>query len=109
MTDKEFLIWLYQRLEHVHGENPNVDYMHKFLSIISNYSENLEFKKIYRGYVIRQISGNGGNMFVGPTSEQCRIFSRNLAERFTPSEAVKYIKNGTFCKDEGTYVIEDAT
>lgn len=34
MKDKEFLKWLHARLEHVHGENPLVDYMHKLRAII---------------------------------------------------------------------------
>jgi hypothetical protein len=34
MTDREFLQWLHQRLEKVHGENPNVDYMIKFRAIM---------------------------------------------------------------------------
>jgi len=37
MNDKEFLRWLYNRLEQVHNENKNVDYMHKFKSIIADY------------------------------------------------------------------------
>jgi len=34
MTDQEFLIWIHERLEHQHGENPHVDYMHKLRAII---------------------------------------------------------------------------
>jgi len=34
MTDREFLTWLHERLEHVHGENPQMDYMYKLRSII---------------------------------------------------------------------------
>jgi acetylglutamate kinase len=34
MTDQEFLIWIHQRLVLVHGEGPNVDYMHKLRAII---------------------------------------------------------------------------
>lgn len=34
MKDREFLIWLHSRLERVHGENPNVDYMHKLRAVI---------------------------------------------------------------------------
>lgn len=33
MTDKQFLIWLHARLEHIHKENLNYDYMTKLLSI----------------------------------------------------------------------------
>lgn len=34
MTDREFLIWLHERLEKVHGEKPLVDYMHRLRAII---------------------------------------------------------------------------
>lgn len=34
MKDREFLMWLHERLEHQHGESPNVDYMHKLRAII---------------------------------------------------------------------------
>ena len=39
MRDREFLIWLHTRLEHVHHERPIVDYMHKLRSIIRNIPE----------------------------------------------------------------------
>ena len=35
MYDKEFLIWIHQRLSAVHGENELVDYMHKLRCIIT--------------------------------------------------------------------------
>ncbi len=34
MKDREFLIWIHERLEHVHGENPLTDYMHKLRAVI---------------------------------------------------------------------------
>jgi hypothetical protein len=34
MNDKEFLIWLHQRLKNKYGESPNVDYMHMLRAII---------------------------------------------------------------------------
>ena len=34
MEDKAFLIWLHQRLVHVHKEDPFYDYMWKLRSII---------------------------------------------------------------------------
>jgi hypothetical protein len=37
MKDREFLIWVHERLENVHGENPLVDYMHKLRNIILVY------------------------------------------------------------------------
>lgn len=36
MGDREFLIWLHVRLEHVHGESSAMDYMHKLRAIIKN-------------------------------------------------------------------------
>lgn len=35
MKDKQFLMWLHERLEHKHEENPLVDYMHKLRAIIA--------------------------------------------------------------------------
>jgi len=34
MKDREYLMWLHERLEHVHGESSLVDYMHKLRAII---------------------------------------------------------------------------
>ncbi len=34
MLDRDFLIWIHERLEHVHGENPMNDYMHKLRAVI---------------------------------------------------------------------------
>jgi len=34
MSDKEFLVWLFNRLAHVHHENEHCDYMLKFHKII---------------------------------------------------------------------------
>lgn len=36
MKDKEFLMWLHERLEQAHKENPCYDYMHKLRCIIRN-------------------------------------------------------------------------
>ena len=33
MTDQEFLLWIRDKLEFIHGENPNVDYMLKLKAI----------------------------------------------------------------------------
>jgi hypothetical protein len=35
MTDQQILIWIHQRLVKVHGEDVNVDYMHRFREAIS--------------------------------------------------------------------------
>ena len=34
-SDIAFLMWIHERLEHVHGESPLVDYMHKLRAIIA--------------------------------------------------------------------------
>lgn len=34
MTDKQFLKWIHARLQNVHGEDPNVDYMSRLRAII---------------------------------------------------------------------------
>ena len=34
MNDRDFLMWIHARLEHVHGERPTFDYMHKLRAII---------------------------------------------------------------------------
>jgi hypothetical protein len=34
-TDREILIWLHERLEHVHGEHHLLDYMHRLRHIIA--------------------------------------------------------------------------
>ena len=36
MTDKDFLQWIHDRLEHVHGENPRLDYMEKLRCVIES-------------------------------------------------------------------------
>lgn len=40
MRDRDFLIWIHERLENVHGESPIVDYMHKLRGIIKNTPPN---------------------------------------------------------------------
>jgi hypothetical protein len=34
MRDRDFLCWIHERLEHVHGESSLLDYMHKLRNII---------------------------------------------------------------------------
>jgi len=34
MTDKEFLTWIYERLQFVYNENPLYDYMHRLEAVI---------------------------------------------------------------------------
>lgn len=40
MNDRDFLIWIHERLEHVHKENPLMDYMHKLRAVILSIPEN---------------------------------------------------------------------
>ena len=37
MKDRDFLMWIHERLEHVHKEDPCIDYMRKLRSIIELY------------------------------------------------------------------------
>lgn len=45
MTDKEFLEWLIDRLVHVYGESPNVDFIHKLNKIADkiDYLDKIEY------------------------------------------------------------------
>jgi len=40
MNDRELLIWIHERLEHVHDEHNLLDYMYKLRAIISTIPEN---------------------------------------------------------------------
>lgn len=42
MKDRDFLMWIHERLQHVHGESPLVDYMHKLRAIIATTPKNKE-------------------------------------------------------------------
>ena len=35
-TDRGFLMWIHDRMAHVHGESELVDYMHRFRAIIAS-------------------------------------------------------------------------
>ena len=41
MKDRDFLIWIHERLTKVHGEDELVDYMHKLRAIINATNPNL--------------------------------------------------------------------
>lgn len=47
MNDRDFLCWIHERLEHVHGESPLVDYMHRLRAIIA--TQPLGFRSHHRG------------------------------------------------------------
>ena len=36
MSDRDFLIWLHERLTEVHRESPLVDYMHRLRAVIKS-------------------------------------------------------------------------
>lgn len=38
-SDKKHLEWIYGRLQYVHGEDPNVDYMRRFKQIIDKIND----------------------------------------------------------------------
>lgn len=37
MTDKQFLVWLHNRIINVYEEETNMDFMYKFRGIITDY------------------------------------------------------------------------
>tara|TARA_R110002074_G_scaffold316072_1_gene486506 strand:+ start:812 stop:940 length:129 start_codon:yes stop_codon:yes gene_type:complete len=39
MNDREFLMWIYKRMEEVHRENPHYDYMYRLYEIADNASQ----------------------------------------------------------------------
>lgn len=60
MTDKEHLQWIYDRLEHVHGENPKVDYMLRLKMIIdslpepkNNHEDFLKYMSENKDHIVR--------------------------------------------------------
>lgn len=40
MNDREFLIWIHERLVYKYIENPHMDYMHKLRCIITSIPDN---------------------------------------------------------------------
>jgi len=49
MNDREFLIWIHERLEYVHKESPFKDYMHKLRAVITSIPKNQETPNDGRG------------------------------------------------------------
>jgi len=47
-TDNAFLHWIFDRLVHVYGENPSVDYMERMKSVVENQGRAVAaFKEVY--------------------------------------------------------------
>ncbi len=42
MKDRDFLVWIHERLEHVHKDDPHTDFMHKLRAVIKSVPENKE-------------------------------------------------------------------
>jgi len=57
MKDKEFLIWLHERLMNVHGEDIYVDYMHKLRAIISATPDDQETPNVANNFIKRGKEG----------------------------------------------------
>jgi hypothetical protein len=59
MKDRDFLIWLHERLTEVHGERAIVDYMHKLRAIIRDTPPDQESPNMCTGNslddILRQI------------------------------------------------------
>lgn len=50
MTDQEFLIWIHERLEHLHGENPQFYYMHRLRSVINSMDPSIKTPTYTSGF-----------------------------------------------------------
>jgi len=55
MKDRDFLILIHERLEYVHKESPNYDYMHQLRNIISVYPKNKETPNIMKYNSIEEL------------------------------------------------------
>ena len=60
MEDRAFLCWLHERLQHVHGESPYVDYMHKLRAIISATPQHKETPNIASCNTLEQLREKQG-------------------------------------------------
>ena len=71
MKDRKFLAWLHERLRYQHGENPNVDYMHRLRSIISAMPDDRDshWAEMSPKQVTNMAEGFGFNMYKGETTE----------------------------------------
>lgn len=49
LTDRQFLIWIHERLVEQYGESPYMDYMHKLRAIITSIPEEQETPQDGRG------------------------------------------------------------
>ena len=58
MDDKDFLCWIHERLEHVHGESPLKDYMHKLRAIIRATPDGQFTPNVATGNSLEDIVGN---------------------------------------------------
>lgn len=81
MTDRQFLEWIHDRLEHVHGENPSVDYMVKLRAITdgaacstgSGNRDRVVIVESWSGISIREFTAPDG---VDPIAEAHKCASR---------------------------------
>lgn len=55
MEDRDFLMWLHERLEKEHGENTLCDYMHKLRAIIANTPKTQISKNCNTGNNLNQL------------------------------------------------------
>ena len=46
MKDRDFLMWIHDRLTEVHGEDPILDYMHRLRAIIYSTPTYMESKNV---------------------------------------------------------------
>ncbi len=55
MKDRDYLIWLHDRLTNVHKENPHMDYMHKLRAVIKTTPADKETPNMDSGNNIKDL------------------------------------------------------
>ena len=95
MKDLEFLMWLHDRLEHVHSENPLIDYMHKLRAIIEvcdpeqdSRPRDMEVLYTLRDLKNPKICGRCGNFQFKPeTPDFCHKCNRAMVRKPAANES----------------------
>lgn len=69
-TDIGFLMWIHERLEHVHGDSRLTDFMHRFRAIISNMDRTQKSPRSCGGNSLGELKENlmldsGQNKLIG--------------------------------------------
>lgn len=79
-NDKEFLNWLADRLVHVYGESPNVDFVHKLRAIAKNMATRdgrFSVRSLYEPFAYAAVATDGSeSIYVASLREQAEAACR---------------------------------